>query len=284
MIKTLKICLTSFFFFFLSFQNLKAQDDKLIEKRIIKLNTINKIKVNYNSLVLQQIRKFEKRKSFPKTMGLAEFYFPLFKAKLDQYGLPEELKYLTVVESNLKSKATSRVGAQGLWQFMRPTGRQFGLYENNKVSLFNDPVASTDAACRYLKYLYKELKNWELALAAYNCGIGRVKKILKKTGKKSFWQIINYLPKETQLYVPSFLAVQYLMNFYKEHKIKPYTFAVAFREVEIIKAKRNIYIDKIHFLNQRDKRIFIFLNPHIKTGVIPEGTYYYKKRIPLSRR
>lgn len=269
-----RILLISLSFLFCSFLGF-SQNSNAVKKRIDKLNKINTIKVAYHPLVVEQIFKFSKRKSFPKTMGLAKFYFPLFKAKLKLYNLPEELKYLTVVESNLKSVATSRVGAQGLWQFMRTTGKQMGLYQNQHVDIFNDPVASTDAACRYLKMLYGQLGNWELALAAYNCGIGRVQKLLRKTKGKTFWDIRAHLPKETQLYVPSFLAVQYLMNYYHNYNLKPYSLSIAFEDVKIIKAKRAISYASLDFKSQRERRIFKFLNPHIKNEYIPTGTYFY---------
>lgn len=257
-----------------------SQEKIEIENRIEALNSINEIKVKLHPLVWNQIQKFSKRKSFPKTMGLAKFYFPLFKTKLKLYDLPEELKYLTIVESNLKTRATSKVGAQGLWQFMRPTGKSLGLYENQYINLFNDPIASTDAACRYLKQLYTQLGDWELALAAYNCGIGRVKRILKKTGKTSFWEILPYLPEETRLYVPSFLAVQFLMNYYSDFGIKPYTFAINYSDVRLNKAESDMRINRSSFTNQRGKNIFMFLNPHLKTLYIPKGTYYYSIKKP----
>jgi len=271
------LIIIGFLFFLFPFVGV-SQRGALIQQRMEQLNRVNQIKIPYTPLVLKQIDKFSNRSSFPKTMALAKFYFPLFSAKLYQYGLPEELKYLTIVESGLRTVATSGAGAQGLWQFMPATGRELGLYETKYVNRFNDPVAATDAACRYLEQLYKDLKNWELALAAYNCGIGRVKKILRKTGKKTFWEIISHLPKETQQYVPSFLAVQYVMHFYKDYDINPYTFAITFKNIKILRAPTDLYINNLKFKNQRDKGIFEFLNPHIKTAFIPKGTYFYTQK------
>ncbi|WP_340198830.1 lytic transglycosylase domain-containing protein [Ascidiimonas sp. W6] len=255
-----------------------GQTNDIIKTRIENQNKQNQVKISFHPLVLNQIIKYKKRETLPETMRLAKFYFPLFEAKLKQYGLPEELKYLPIVESNLRSYATSKAGAQGLWQFMNGTGKELGLYETQNINLFNEPIASTDAACRYLKSLYQEFKDWELVLAAYNCGRGRVKRILKKTGKKDYWEIIKHLPKETQLYVPSFLAVIYLTNYSSYYELKPSDFVVEYRDVVIKSASKDLKVSALPFKTKKQKIIFTFLNPHLKTNHIPKKTYYYTTR------
>lgn len=163
-------------------------------------------------IIKQRVDFLLKRKSLPKTIGLTKLYFPLIETYLKEYNLPDNLKYLTIIESNMFSGAKSKSGAKGLWQFMESTGKEYGLIENHNINLFNEPRISTVAACKYLVYLYSELKDWELVLTAYNCGIGRVKKIIRKTGKNNFWEIYPFLPKETQAYVPSFYAINFIFK------------------------------------------------------------------------
>ena len=145
-------------------------------------------------------------------------YFPLFEKYLAKYGLPDELKYLAVIESGLNPKAVSRARAVGLWQFMSPTGRHYGLQNDWYIDDRMDPEKATDAACRYLRDLYGMFHNWELALASYNAGPGNVKKAIRRSGyKKTFWEVYQHLPRETRSYVPQFVAIIYAMNYMDEH-------------------------------------------------------------------
>jgi membrane-bound lytic murein transglycosylase D len=151
-------------------------------------------------------------------MRRKNLYFPIFEKYLKKYNLPDELKYLSIIESGLNPRATSRVRAVGLWQFMAPTGRYYGLHNDWYVDDRMDPEKSTDAACRYLKDLYRMFNDWELALAAYNTGPGNVKRAIRRSGyKKSFWEIYRFLPRETRSYVPQMVAVIYTMNYLDEH-------------------------------------------------------------------
>lgn len=247
--------------------------------RLDKINRINTIKIKKNTAVAKQVKRYLGFKHLPLSMGKAEHYFYFIKKKLKKYGLPEELKYLAVIESDLNPSALSKVGAKGLWQFMPKTGAQYGLYENENVSLFFDPIASTDAACRYLKDLYKQFKDWEIVLAAYNCGPGRVSRILKKSSKKDFWSIRKSLPQETQNYVASFLAVQYIFNFFPDHNIKPRKIKIKSSTIKTWVNKKKVSKSKL-YSTESERRIFEFLNPHLLTNIIPIRTRFYLKELP----
>ncbi|HAA11156.1 MAG TPA: lytic transglycosylase [Cytophagales bacterium] len=158
------------------------------------------------------------------TRGFLELtpkYFPLFEQKLKEHGLPEELKFLAIVESGLVPRAQSRVGAMGLWQFMPSTGRYFGLYQDWFIDDRMDPEKATEAACLYLKQLYRIFGDWELAIASYNAGPGNVRKALRRSGKSTFWEAYRYMPRETRGYLPQFVAVMYAYHYAPEHNLIP---------------------------------------------------------------
>ena len=155
-------------------------------------------------------------------LGAENFFMPIFEEALESYGLPLELKYLPIVESALNPRAVSRAGATGLWQFMLATGKNYGLEVNSLVDERCDPVLSTYAAAHYLSDLYRIFGDWNLVIAAYNCGPDNIKKAIHRAdGERDYWQIYPYLPRETRGYVPSFIAVNYMMNYYCDHNICP---------------------------------------------------------------
>ncbi|MFN0215215.1 MAG: transglycosylase SLT domain-containing protein [Saprospiraceae bacterium] len=154
-------------------------------------------------------------------LGKRLTYFPLYEEKFKEYGVPDDLKFLSVVESALNAKAVSRVGATGLWQFMPSTGSEYGLRTNTAVEDRSNPVKSTDAAARHLRDLYKQFDDWALALAAYNSGAGRVNSAIRRAGSRNFWSIQRFLPKETRNYVPAFIAATYICNYFQIHGITP---------------------------------------------------------------
>ena len=163
-----------------------------------------------------------RKRNYTQTMlERQDYYFPLFEKYLAKYGLPPELKYLSIVESGLNHAAISRTGAVGLWQFMGPTARDHTLAIDYYCDERMDPEKSTDAACRYLRTLYRVFGDWELVLASYNCGLGRIRSVMRRTGKKHFWDMYESLPQETRAYVPQFVAVVYAMNYATEHNIYP---------------------------------------------------------------
>jgi membrane-bound lytic murein transglycosylase D len=153
-------------------------------------------------------------------LGKRLIYFPLYENKFKEYGIPDDLKFLSVVESALNPKAVSRVGATGLWQFMPSTGSEYGLRTNSAVDDRSNPVKSTDAAARHLRDLYERFDDWALALAAYNSGSGRVNAAIKRAGSRDFWKIMPYLPKETRNYVPAFIAATYICNYFHLHGLE----------------------------------------------------------------
>lgn len=180
--------------------------------------------MSYNDAVRKFIDRYTKRarRQVSYILGAANFYIPIFEEALETYGLPLELKYLPVIESALNPKAVSRVGATGLWQFMLATGKRYGLKVNSLVDERRDPVKASYAAARYLSDLYRIFGDWNLVLAAYNAGPTNVNKAIHRAGgEKNYWKIARYLPTETRGYVPSFIAANYVMNYYCDHNICP---------------------------------------------------------------
>jgi len=204
---------------------------------------------------------------------LETFYFPMIEETLDKYGLPLELKYLVVVESAFNPIAVSPAGASGLWQFMLPTGRSYGLEINSLIDERRDPVKSTDAACRFLKDMYDIYEDWNLALAAYNCGAGTVNRAIRRAnGKKDYWAIYNYLPRETRSYVPYFIAVNYVMNYYAYHQLYPVqTIPLPF-STDTVMINQIIHFDQVAEVLEIDKEMIRALNPQYKLDIIP-GNY-----------
>lgn len=196
--------------------------DSVYAHRLYSLPTI--MKMPYNNVVRQCIDRYATRNRalVSYMLGISEYYMPMIEEAIDRYNVPKELKYLPVIESAMKPQAVSRAGAKGLWQFMFGTSKLYGLKSNNYIEERFDPVKSTDAALRYLRDLYTIFNSWDLAIAAYNCGPGNVKKAIKRSGgKKDFWGIYRHLPRETRGYVPAFIAANYIMTYHAEHGICP---------------------------------------------------------------
>ncbi len=209
-----------------------------------------------------------------------DYYFDLFKPYMEKHGVPEELKYLAIVESGLRPNAVSRANAVGMWQFISSTGKVYGLKGDWYVDERMNPHQATDAACRHLLDLYKMFDDWELAIAAYNCGPGNVRKAIRRSGyKKTFWEIYRYLPRETRSYLPQFVAIAYALNYAEEHNLYPtnYHYLPTFDTVEVSQ-----YFHLETFAQQVDICLdeLLELNPDIKRGALPEETKGYSLKIP----
>lgn len=197
-------------------------NDPVISKRIEQMD-LDIVSARYDKIVRSYIRTYTilNRTKSERILGHQLMYFPIFEAYLDKYQLPEDLKYLAIVESGLLPKALSSAGARGLWQFMPPTGAYFGLTINEHIDERCDPHAATEAAMKYLARLYNRFNDWELAIAAYNSGGGRVSRAMKRARSTNFWTVKSYLPRETANYVPAFIAATYLMKYYEAHDLQP---------------------------------------------------------------
>jgi membrane-bound lytic murein transglycosylase D len=217
-------------------------------------------------------------------MRRKNLYFPLFEKYLAKYGLPDELKYLSIIESGLNPRATSRVRAVGLWQFMSATGKYYGLSNNWYIDERMDPEKSTDAACRYLRDLYSMFHDWELALAAYNTGPGNVKKAIRRSGyKDTFWEIYPQLPRETRAYVPQFVAMIYTMNYLDEHNFydEGQEMLVVADTVEVNKF---LNFETFALLTDICLEDLHKLNPSILHGALPQNGKSYSIRVPLNAK
>jgi membrane-bound lytic murein transglycosylase D len=212
-----------------------------------------------------------RKRNYTQTMlERKNYYFPIFEYYLKKHNMPDALKYLAIVESGLKFNARSRTGAVGLWQFMPGTGKDFYLAQNQLIDERQHPYLATEAACKFLKYLYGMFNDWELALAAYNCGPGNVMKAMRKSGRRGFWEIYNYLPQETRSYVPQFHAVVYSMNFAADHNIKPDLDSIwvttAFDTFQVQKSFDLVKLENILGLPEKTLGTH---NPCIRTKVYP---------------
>lgn len=225
----------------------------------------------YNSIVQKFIDKYagELRKSVSYMLGAGNFYIPIFEEALDFYGLPLELKYLPVIESALDPKAKSKAGAVGLWQFMMETAKVYGLKINSLVDERQDPYKATWAAARYLSDLYKIYGDWNLVIAAYNCGPENVNKAIHRAqGAHDYWAIYPYLPNETKGYVPAFIAANYIMNYYCRHNICPMKTKYPI-STDTVMVYKDLHVEQVVDLCQVDKDAVLALNPQYKTEVIP---------------
>lgn len=242
-----------------------------------------RIEMPYNDVVQEYIDAYTGRlsRSVSFMLGAQNFYIPLFEEALEAEGLPLELKYLPVIESALEPTATSRVGAAGLWQFMIPTARKFGLTINSLVDERRDPIKSSWAAARYLKELYNRYNDWTLAIAAYNCGPSNIAKAIKRAGGvKDYWAIYPFLPRETRGYVPAFIAANYVMNYYCDHNIPAMKTRVPI-ETDTVVVTRNISLAQIAGACGLDLEALTAMNPQYRTGLVPSYTEPYAIRMPL---
>jgi len=261
-----------------------AESPELIADRLSCIQQA--IPLTYNDRIHAFINYFTIKDRDYTRMVIArkDLYFPIFEKYLAKYGLPDELKYLSIVESGLNPKAVSRARAVGLWQFMSTTGRYFGLYNDWYIDDRMDPEKSTEAACKYLSQLYNMFHDWELALAAYNSGPGNVRKAIRRSGyKKTFWEIYRYLPRETRSYVPQFVAVTYTMNYAPKHNLfeKP---EAPWVEHDTLKVNHFLNLETFAQLTGANTEDLTRLNPSVLRKAIPETGKTYVIRIPIQAK
>lgn len=235
--------------------------------RLKKMPTI--IEMPYNNVVQKFIDKYSNdlRKSVSYMLGASNFYIPIFEEALEAYNLPLELKYLPVIESALNPNAVSRVGATGLWQFMIGTGKRYGLEINSLIDERRDPVKASYAAAHYLSDLYKIFDDWNLVIAAYNCGPDKINKAIHRSGKADYWSIYPYLPKETRGYVPAFIAANYIMNYYCDHNICPMLTDLPVKTDTVV-VNQNVHFEQISNVLGIDEDQLRSLNPQYRKDVI----------------
>lgn len=236
----------------------------------------------HNDVVQKFIDRYSGRlrHSISYMLGASNFYMPIFEEALETYQLPLELKYLPIIESALNPKAVSRVGATGLWQFMLTTGKQYGLQVNSLVDERRDPVKASYAAARYLSDLYKIFGDWNLVIAAYNCGPANINKAIHRAnGEKDYWQIYPYLPKETRGYVPAFIAANYIMTYYSQHNICPMTTRLP-AQTDTVMVNRNIHLEQVAEVMGINIDLVRSLNPMYRRDIIPGATELSPIRLP----
>jgi membrane-bound lytic murein transglycosylase D len=258
------------------------EDPALIEKRLQEIQQT--MPLVYNESVKQWLDFFMlKRPSFTQEMmEKKDFYFPTFEKYLKANNMPEELKYLALLESGLNPKAVSRSKAVGLWQFMSFTGKEMGLTINDYVDERMHIDKSTDAACKYLRTLYRMFDDWDLALASYNTGPGRIRRTIKSTGLNNYWDLHPHIHRDTRAYVPQFIALNYLMHYGNDHGIYP-SKKLEFVDVEKIPTSGYMDLKTLANLSCIDMEEIKALNPHIKTTYLPESFRGYEISLPAKK-
>lgn len=260
---------------------------ELLKERLKKLDEKSPFNIEYNVGLENVIKSFLKnrKRAFERLMGVSQFYFPLFEESLAAQNIPLEIKYLSVVESALNPRAVSRVGATGLWQFMYQTGKQYGLKVDTYEDERSDPLKASKAATQYMKNMYAIFGDWDLVLASYNTGPGNVAKAIRRSGgKQNYWNIRPYLHKETQGYLPAFLATMYIFEYHKEHGIKPDRAVANHFATDTIMIKNAMTFKQISDLLDVPVAELQFLNPSYKRDEIPyiTGENHYL-RLPFNK-
>lgn len=249
-------------------------DDYTFEARLAKLDAVSPFDLVYNSHVKGFIDLYTVRRRglVSRMMGLAQLYYPMFEEVFDRYNIPLELKHLAVIESALNPNARSRAGAQGLWQFMYPTGKLYGLKVTSYIDERSDPYKETVAAAEYLKSLYSMFNDWQMVLAAYNAGPGTISKAIRRSGgKKTYWEIRPFLPRETQGYVPAFIAANYVMNYTAEHNIYADVPRKTYFEVDTVVLKEPMTFEQISAALDVTVDEIKYFNPQYRKDIIPPG-------------
>ena len=256
--------------------------DAEMMRRLAAMNSF--ITLPYNDVVKNYIIQYSERMTtrMGRVMGLSTYYFPIFEDILLRYGLPQELKYMAIIESMLNPVATSRAGARGIWQFMYQTGTSYGLEINSFVDERLDVEKAVDAAARYLRDAYRTFGDWALAISSYNCGAGNVSKAIRRAdGKRDYWSIYPYLPRETRNYVPAFVAAMYAMTYYREYGIVPQSTGVP-AQTDTFMIRRNLHFDQIEAVVGVPKEDLQNLNPQYVNDIIPGNNHPYVLKLPYT--
>ena len=249
-------------------------DDNTYQSRLAKLDAVSPFDLVYNEHVKGFINLYmiRKRTSLSRMMGVSQLYYPMFEEVLDKYNIPLELKHLAVIESALIPYARSGAGATGLWQFMYPTGKMYGLKVDSYIDERCNPYKATVAAAEYLKSLYMMFNDWQMVLAAYNAGPGTISKAIRRSGgKKTYWEIRPYLPLETQGYVPAFIAANYAMNYADDHNIYAALPRKTYFEVDTVVVKEQMSFDQISQALDISNEEILYFNPQYRKNIIPSG-------------
>lgn len=260
---------------------------ELLKERLKEMDARSPFNIEYNVGLENVIKSFLKnrKRSFERLMAISEYYFPVFEEALAKKNVPLEIKYLAIVESALNPKAVSRMGATGLWQFMYQTGKQYNLHIDSYVDERSDPLKSSAAAAQYMSNMYRIFGDWDLVLASYNSGPGNVAKAIRRSGgQQNYWNIRKHLPKETQGYLPAFLATMYIYEYHKEHGIEPQRASVKHFDTDTIMVQKRLTFKQISNLLEIPVAQLQLLNPSYKINTIP--VYNNKKhyiRLPLDK-
>ena len=256
--------------------------DSVMIDRLKKMNSF--ITLPYNDVVKNYIIQYSERMTtrMGRVMGLSTYYFPIFEDILLRYGLPQELKYMAIIESMLNPVATSRAGARGIWQFMYQTGTGYGLEINSFVDERLDVEKAVEAAARYLRDAYRTFGDWALAISSYNCGAGNVSKAIRRAdGKRDYWSIYPYLPRETRNYVPAFVGAMYAMTYYREYGIVPQQMGMP-AQTDTFMIRHNLHFDQIEAVVGVPKEELQNLNPQYVNDIIPGNNHPYVLKLPYT--
>ena len=256
--------------------------DEVYIERLKKMDSF--ISLPYNDIVKNYIILYSEKMptKMAHMLGLCQYYMPIFDETFNKHDLPEELKAMAIIESAMNPLAVSRAGAKGMWQFMYATAKMYGLHIDSFVDERMDPFKAADAAARYLQDAYEIFGDWNLAIASYNCGAGNVNKAIRRSGgKRAFWDIWPYLPRETRGYVPAFVGALYAMTYYKEHGIKPEAVEMPIH-VDTFKINKQLHLKQVAELTGAPLEELKNLNPQYRHDIIPGNSKEYILRLPYT--
>lgn len=255
--------------------------DDVMKERLEKINSF--ITLPYNETVRNFMVLYSEKMptKMNNILGLCQYYMPIFEEVFSQYNLPEELKYVAIIESALNPTAVSRAGAKGMWQFMTLTAKSYGLEINSYVDERLDPFKSSDAAARYLEDSYRLFGDWNLAISSYNCGPGNINKAIRRSGRRDFWSVYEYLPKETRGYVPAFVGAMYAIKYAKEYGLSPTGVEMPV-QVDTFEIRRNLHLGQVSDLCGIPMNVLKNLNPQYIQDIIPGDSKTYVLRLPFN--